>query len=108
MLPKTEKEIKNGGVYEQKVRCGKLKCRCANGSLHEGYFYYIRRTNGLLRKTYIPRSDVERVLKLVNQARSARAIERSNRYKSRNLFTDFQVRLREWKSGERISNAGGK
>lgn len=71
MLPKTVREIPNGGVYLQLVKCGKLNCRCATGEKHRAYYYFTRR-NGKLRKTYVRRSELEYFTKLVEQAKSAR------------------------------------
>jgi hypothetical protein len=56
-LPKTLP----GAVCQQFVRCGRRNCRCAMGRLHGPYFYRFWREGGRLRKSYILRTDVERV-----------------------------------------------
>lgn len=94
MLPKTTVEIENGGVYEQKVRCGKSNCRCANGSFHTG-FYFITRVEGRLRKIYVPRSRVKQIRRLVRKARRDRELRRAIRNGSFTLLTDFQEQIRQ-------------
>ncbi len=57
MLPKIFMPTNNGGVYLQKVRCGKKNCRCATGEKHEAY-YYFHRVDGKLKKQYIRKADL--------------------------------------------------
>jgi len=71
MLPKTAREIRNGGIYRQYVKCGKTNCRCATGEKHPAYYYFTRK-NGKLRKTYVRRSDLEHFKQLVEQAKFER------------------------------------
>ena len=68
MLPKTSFEITNGGVYRQQIRCGKRACRCVNGTMHEAH-YFISRSYGRQVKTYVPKTEVERIKELVDEAR---------------------------------------
>jgi len=96
MLPKKANEIENGGVYQQAVRCGKKGCRCASGDLHEGYYYFIRRVGGRLRKSYVPKQHVDRIVSLVEQARQNRQIERATRLTDRELLSQLRGRLREY------------
>jgi hypothetical protein len=56
-LPKTLP----GTVCAQWVRCGRWNCRCATGKLHGPYYYRLWRDGGKLRKTYVRRSEVDRV-----------------------------------------------
>lgn len=72
MLPKIWLDIRNGGVYRQSIRCGKHNCRCFRGHPHEAY-YFIEREGGKQRKTYVPKSDVTRIRKLVDQHRLYRS-----------------------------------
>lgn len=95
-LPKTSAEIANGGLYRQAVRCGKSNCRCASGDLHEGYYYFIRRVEGRLRKTYVPKREVNQVMLLVQQARQTRQVERESRLTDRHLLSELRGRLREY------------
>ncbi len=71
VLPKTVNEIGNGGVYAQRVRCGKSNCKCARGELHTG-FYFFDRQDGKLFKTYVRKADVEAFTALVNRAAAER------------------------------------
>src|SRR5688500_8235034 len=71
MLHKTAHEIRNGGIYLQKVKCGKANCRCARGEKHLAYYYFTRQ-NGKLHKTYIRRSELDRFQKIVKQAKFER------------------------------------
>ncbi len=93
-LPKTAAEIASGGLYHQAVRCGKLSCRCSGGDLHLGYYYFIRRINGRLRKTYVPKSQVPEVGRLIEQARCDRKTERETSRDSRHLLSELRERLR--------------
>src|SRR5687768_14229091 len=95
MLPKSPAEITNGGLYHQAVRCGNAKCRCAAGALHEGYYYFIRRIDGRLRKTYVPKQQVDRVFLLVQESRRRRRLKRQARAESTALLADFSATLRE-------------
>ncbi len=74
MLPKTVEEIQNGGIYLQRVRCGKTNCKCARGETHSAFYFYARH-NGKPIKTYIRKAEVEQFSTLVHQA----AIERKQR-----------------------------
>lgn len=95
MLPKNESEIPNGGLYQQSVRCGKSRCRCASGDLHQGYFYFIRRVQGRLKKTYVPKDRAEAFSLLLQKARKGRHDERVNRRSSQRLLNEFAGVLRE-------------
>ncbi|MGD9588727.1 MAG: DUF6788 family protein [Pyrinomonadaceae bacterium] len=98
MLPKMAEEIQNGGVYEQKVRCGRPNCRCASGDLHRGFFYFIRRVDGRQRKTYIRKADVDRLISLAWRARKDRKEKVLAERTCRKLLTEFGGRLREFQS----------
>ena len=67
MLPKTVNEILNGGIYQQRIRCGKANCHCASGERHLGYYFFTR-INGKLRKKYIRKKELENFSKLTDQA----------------------------------------
>ena len=67
MKPKTEKTLpkifvmySNGGIYLQRVRCGKKNCKCSRGIKHITY-YYMWREGGRQRKAYIRKSDLEEI-----------------------------------------------
>jgi hypothetical protein len=90
MLPKTANEIANGGVYSQRVRCGKSNCKCARGEKHIGY-YFFERINGKLFKTYVRKVDVEAFTELVNIA----AAERQERRALNKHLNEALKRIRE-------------
>lgn len=71
VLPKTAGQITNGGIYAQRVRCGKSNCRCARGEFHQTYYFFTRR-NGKLMKFYIRKSELAEFFQIVKQAASAR------------------------------------
>lgn len=50
-----------GAVCVQWKRCGKSACRCAAGKPHGPYFYRFYREEGLLRKAYVRKADLDRV-----------------------------------------------
>ncbi len=60
MLPKILITLSNGGVYLQKVRCGKKNCRCASGNKHNAY-YYFNRVDGKLTKKYIRKAQLKEI-----------------------------------------------
>jgi len=95
-LPKMSTEIANGGIFEQSIRCGKPNCRCANGDMHRGYYYFIFRTvQGRLRKRYVPKSMVTMLQNLVAESRTERRREREIRQMSSRLLTQFHSQLKE-------------
>lgn len=95
MLPKTAREIRNGGLYHQAVRCGKARCRCARGELHEGYYYYFTRVCGKLRKRYVRKSLVEGLAQLTAQAAAERALHRRQVSESNQRLRELRMMLRE-------------
>ena len=92
-LPKKPEEIDNGGLYSQSVRCGKPTCVCAGGLLHEGYHYFIRRVNGRLTKTYVPKNQVADFRSLIDKAKLYRQIERDTNAKNKGLLMEFRNQL---------------
>lgn len=75
MLPKTSLMISNGGVYLQRVRCGKSNCKCARGETHEAH-YFFSRVNGKLTKTHICKAELEQFIEIVNEAKIYRETAR--------------------------------
>jgi hypothetical protein len=67
MLPKTEREIQNGGLYAQAVRCGKPTCKCSRGETHSAFYFFTRR-KGKLIKIYVRKAEVEEFARLVARA----------------------------------------
>jgi hypothetical protein len=76
VLPKTAKEIKNGGLYLQRVRCGKTNCKCARGELHSAFYFFTRR-NGKLVKIYVRKGEIENFSRLIEQSYAERMLQRS-------------------------------
>lgn len=62
-LPKTLP----GVVCRQMVRCGKVGCKCQSGALHGPYYYRFWREDGRLRKQYVPKKQLETVMKQCRQ-----------------------------------------
>lgn len=94
MLPKTANEIFNGGVYEQRVRCGKGNCKCAKGEHHTA-FYFLTRRAGKLVKYYVPKMQVETFTEMVKCA----AAERRRRAQAFKAAADLLVKFRAELSG---------
>lgn len=72
LLPKTPAEIANGGVYLQRVRCGRQTCRCARLGEDHHAFYFLVRINGKQRKKYVRKADVGAIKSLVERSRKSR------------------------------------
>jgi len=97
MLPKTSDEIANGGVYVQRVRCGKANCKCARGEIHLAYYFFTRR-NGKLIKTYIRKANVEAFAEMVNQASFNRTQKRLLAKESNKLLRRLRESIRDYES----------
>ncbi|MGI8493818.1 MAG: DUF6788 family protein [Pyrinomonadaceae bacterium] len=97
MLPKTTTEIANGGLYLQRVRCGKLNCRCARGDAHSAYYFFTRR-NGKLVKIYVRKADVKEFSELVNLASAERAERRQSAQSSNDLLRRLRLVSREYET----------
>ena len=95
MLPKTASEIQNGGVYLQRVRCGKPTCRCARGETHSAYYFFTR-CNGKLVKVYVRKSEIEAFAKLVNLANAERGQRRQSSQSSSALLKCLRESVREY------------
>jgi hypothetical protein len=67
---------RSGSLQRQRVRCGKINCKCTRGALHEAYyFFYWMHTRTL--KVYVRRADVETVMAAIAARRRHRAALRS-------------------------------
>ena len=69
LLPKTAREIDNGGVYKQSVKCGKKNCKCVRGEKHIAYYFFTR-FDGKLTKTYIRKAELEAFIQLVAESKN--------------------------------------
>lgn len=93
-LPKTIEEITTGGVYRQRVRCGKSNCKCARGEPHTAYYFFASR-NGKLTKTYIRKAHVEEVSRLVDRAIAERQRQKQIDKSALDLLKHLRQSLRE-------------
>jgi len=94
-LPKTVGDYEGGALLKQSVRCGKACCGCAEGPLHEGYYYFFRRTNGRLTKTYVLKADVPKLMKIIRSAQSERRRQRTIERGSAEVLRTIKAKLRE-------------
>ncbi len=92
-LPKTASDIQNGGLYLQRVRCGKRNCKCARGETHSAYYFFARRS-GKLTKTYVRKSEVKMFSELVKTATNERAERRQVSRSSRELLEHLRESVR--------------
>lgn len=95
VLPKTASEIQNGGLYRQRVRCGKSTCKCARGETHTAFYFFARR-NGKLVKIYVRKSEVEAFAVMVNLASNDRAQRRQSAHISNELLKSLRESSREY------------
>ncbi len=94
MLPKTASEIQNGGLYLQRVRCGKQNCKCARGESHTAYYFFTRRGRKLT-KFYIRKSELKSFATLANQAAEERKVIRRTTKSNQQLLKNLRQLLHE-------------
>lgn len=94
MLPKTASDIDNGGVYLQRVRCGKQNCKCARGETHSAYYFFTRQCGKLI-KIYVRKADVEEFAGLARQAIADRKLHRQTSKSNFVLLKQLRQILRE-------------
>ena len=94
VLPKTIGEIANGGLYLQRVRCGKQNCKCARGETHPAYYFFTRRA-GKFVKIYVRRSEFNEFAHLVVQAATKKKERRQTAKVSLDLLKTLRRDLRE-------------
>ncbi len=97
VLPKTAEEIANGGVYLQRVRCGKSNCKCARGETHPAYYFFTRRAGKLI-KIYVRRSEFDEFAHLVVQATTKRKERQQTAKINSDLLKELRRVLRERES----------
>jgi hypothetical protein len=85
-------------VYLQRRRCGKSNCRCARGEYRHTGFYFIRRVKGKWLKTYIRKSELDRVVALVNEAKAGRTKRRERKKEINELVQTLRERARKYDS----------
>ncbi len=96
-LPKTAFEIQNGGVYLQRVRCGKANCKCARGENHLAHYFFTRR-NGKLVKFYIRKADVETFSEIVKLASFNRKKKRLSVKESNQLLRQLRESILDYET----------
>lgn len=95
VLPKTAREIANGGVYVQRVRCGKANCKCAgNGERHTAFYFFTRRNNKLV-KFYVRKAEMAGFSSIVDQAAFDRLQNRETAKTSIEVLKQFRASLKE-------------
>ncbi len=104
VLPKTAAEIENGGLYSQRVRCGKANCKCARGETHTAFYFFTRR-GGKLVKLYVRHTEVDAFSKIVKQAAFERRQNRQAVKTSTELLKQFRVSL--WEKDSLIKTLRG-
>ena len=97
VLPKTAGEVDNGGLYLQRVRCGKQNCKCARGETHLAY-YFITRRAGKFIKIYVRKSEFNEFAHLVVQAATKRKERRQTAKVNLDLLKAMRRVLRERES----------
>jgi hypothetical protein len=83
-----------GVLREERVRCGRANCKCHSGApdaLLGPYCYRYWREDGILRKCYVRRGDVEQV----RAACGAWRVQRKQERKERQLLHKAQEKLRQ-------------
>ena len=60
-------------------KCGKPNCKCTQGHLHQSTALKYR-VNGVQKKKYVKKSDVERVRRKLYQAKGIEILERDDKY----------------------------
>ncbi len=93
-LPKTIGEITTGGVYLQRVRCGKSNCKCARGAPHTAYYYFASR-DGKLCKFYIRKDELAGFSCLLEQSIAERKRRRQAAIGAVELLRKFRASLSE-------------
>lgn len=92
VLPKTAGEIENGGVFRQRVRCGKPNCKCADGEPHTAFYFFTRRA-GKIVKIYVRKAQLEAFAALVAIAADERRRRRQAVKSSGELMRTFRADL---------------
>jgi hypothetical protein len=66
-------EVLAGSLVEQRRRCGKAGCRCADGEGHGPYSYFVPRVAGRGRSKYVPSGLVEVVRRYLQRGNEVEA-----------------------------------
>ncbi len=85
-----------GVVLPQFVRCGKPTCRCRRREdLHGPYFYRFHREGGRLRKTYVPRGQLDDVRAACHRRQRREIEDRLHRVESQALLRALRESTRQ-------------
>ena len=94
VLPKTAGEIQNGGLYLQRVRCGKANCKCARGEPHTAFYFFTRRHRKLV-KIYVRKSEIDEFVHLIVKATTERKERRQMAKTDLDLLKELRQVLHE-------------
>jgi lipopolysaccharide export LptBFGC system permease protein LptF len=94
LLCKIHISLTNGGIYLQRVRCGKSNCKCARGEKHTAYYYFTR-VNGKLTRTYVRKSELKELTVLVDDAKLRRQQSRQAMKEANESIKETSRYLRE-------------
>ena len=92
LLPKRAEEISNGGLYSQRVRCGKTNCKCARGEHHTAFYFFTRRSGKLI-KFYVRKAEIDAFAAIVNESAFERRRRRQAVKSSGELLRTFRANL---------------
>jgi len=63
-----------GVLIKEAVRCGKPNCRCMRQNKPHKWYYYLYwrdyRNNGILRKRYVPKSEIRKLRQNIKSAKT--------------------------------------
>lgn len=77
-----------GGILTQFKSCGRFNCKCANGSLHGPYYYRVWMVQGIRYKSYVKKTDFDRVNAGIEAFRA-------RRHEQRQADAELRTMLRE-------------
>lgn len=69
----------NACLVTDEHKCGKPNCRCTRGHLHKSTALKYR-VDGIQKKKYVKRSDLDKIRKNLYQAKGIAILERSDKY----------------------------
>lgn len=85
-LPKILMLVSHGGTLQrQRVKCGKVNCKCSRGELHIGFYFFYSR-GGVQRKVYVRRDDVTKVREVIKERKRRDEAFRAEMRQARNFL----------------------
>lgn len=91
--PAIKTDLICGFIQKQKIRCGKLNCKCSKGEYHLAY-YHVWYTNGQRFRRYIRKSEVENVRIACQNHRDLQARIRAGRAEYKQIIVRGRLLLR--------------